>query len=100
MKIVNLNDAAEFSPDAHVGKVVCEEGHLKARLVCIEAGQRVPPCRMEHDVAFYVLEGQGTIRADDEQAALLPGTLALVQGGGERSIEAQARMRVLAVQAI
>jgi quercetin dioxygenase-like cupin family protein len=99
MNLVHLGEMAEFHPDAHVGRVVHEQGHIKALLVCLEAGQRIPPCRMDYDVAFYVIEGDGRIWADGTEGALATGTLAVVPAGAERSIAAGTRMRVLAIQA-
>src|SRR4030042_1627624 len=36
----------------------------------LEAGQVIPPCRMEHDVVFVVLEGRGVILVDGEEGTV------------------------------
>ncbi|MFH1929665.1 MAG: hypothetical protein ABIK79_16060, partial [Chloroflexota bacterium] len=49
---------------------------------------------------YYVIEGRGLLRLNDEldASALVEGSLAMVPAGAVRSIMAQERMRVLAVQ--
>jgi quercetin dioxygenase-like cupin family protein len=49
-------------------------------------------------VLYYVIEGQGAIRVMDEQGRLQTGSLVIVPAGAVRSISADTRMRVLAMQ--
>jgi len=80
-------------------KVFLEHGHLKAQVTCLSAGQQIPPCKMEHDVLFYVIDGEGTIIVDGEQMDLKPGQAAFVPKEAEsRSIKAGTNMNILAVQ--
>jgi len=49
---------------------------------------------------YYVIEGRGRLRLNDDQdtSSLFPGALVVVPTGAERGIAAQERMRLLAVQ--
>lgn len=75
-----------------------QSDNLAALLVNVDAGQRIPPCRMSAQVLYYVIEGSGTLHVAKEQTRLQTGSLALVPAGAVRSIAAGAPMRVLAVQ--
>jgi len=69
-------------------------------LLNLAAGQAVAPCQMSVIVLYYVVEGQGYLRVEDERAELRTGSLAVVPAGATRSISADERMRVLAVQVL
>jgi len=47
---------------------------------------------------YYVVEGQGLLYVENEQAELQTGSLVVVPPGTTRSISATTQMRVLAVQ--
>ena len=67
-------------------------------LVNLEAGQSVAPCQMSVAVLYYVIEGEGAIHVTGEQGRLQGGSLFAVPAGALRSISADTRMRVLAMQ--
>ena len=46
-------------------EVFCITEHLKAQFLYLEAGNSIPPCKMDNDVLFYFLSGEGTITVDD-----------------------------------
>ena len=48
-----------YSATGPTKSVFFEEGRLKAQVMGLEPGQRIPPCSMDLDVAFVVLEGEG-----------------------------------------
>lgn len=50
-----------FSNKSHTKNVFFESDRLKAQVMGFEAGQEIPPCRMDHDVIFVVMEGKGKI---------------------------------------
>lgn len=65
----------------------------------LEAGQEIPPCRMDHDVIFVVLEGEGKIIVDEEEQAIEKTSWVFVPKEKEtRSLKARTKMIVLAVQ--
>jgi|WetSurMetagenome_2_1015567.scaffolds.fasta_scaffold462331_1 quercetin dioxygenase-like cupin family protein len=79
--------------------VFFEEGRLKAQVMGLEPGQRIPPCSMDFDVAFVVLEGEGEIIIDGERESVRPSSWIFVSKESRtRSIEARTKMTVLATQ--
>lgn len=64
----------------------------------LTVAEAIATCQMSAPVLYYVIEGQGSLRVGDEEVRLRAGSLALAPAGATRSIAADARMRVLAVQ--
>jgi quercetin dioxygenase-like cupin family protein len=96
--IVETDGLKAFSPDGASSTRLLDAGKVGALLLNLEAGQSVAPCQMSVTVLYYVIEGQGTIRVMDEQGRLQTGSLTVVPPGAIRSISADERMRVLALQ--
>jgi len=71
---------------------------VHALLLNLAAGQSVAPCRMPTTVLYYVIEGHGLLRMENEQTALQTGSLVVVPAGAVRAVSAAGQMRVLAVQ--
>lgn len=75
-----------------------ETNQVRTLFLNLVSGQNVPPCQMSAPVLYYVVEGQGSLHVESEQAELRTGSLAVVPAGTTRSISAATPMRVLAVQ--
>jgi quercetin dioxygenase-like cupin family protein len=73
---------------------------MRALLLNLAAGQSVAPCQMPTTVLYYVIEGKGRLRVENEQAELQTGSLVLVPANFVRAISAAEPMRVLAVQVL
>ena len=71
---------------------------VESMFLHLDEGQKVPPCQMSAMVLYYVIEGQGSLILESEQAELRTGSLAVVPAGTTRSISAATPMRVLAIQ--
>jgi quercetin dioxygenase-like cupin family protein len=100
-KTFDLEKTARFKEDEIFKKVFLEHGRLKAQVTGLSAGQKIPPCKMEHDVLFYVISGSGAIIVDGRRKTLMPGQAAFVPKEAEwRSIKAKTKMVILAVQGI
>ena len=88
-----------YSSTGPTKSVFFEAGHLKAQVMGFEPGQVIPPCRTDHDVFFYVMEGEGRAVIDGEMTPLAATSWLFVpKEKGTRSLEAATRMAVLAVQ--
>lgn len=95
----DLKKAAKFKKDEIFKKVFLEHGHLKAQVTCLSASQQIPPCKMEHDVLFYIMSGNGAVMVDGKSKVLKPGQAAFVPKEAKwRSIKAKTKMNILAVQ--
>jgi len=75
--------------------------HLKAQVTCLKAGNSIPPCKMENDVLFYFLTGEGTITVDNETTKIKSGDCVVVPHQADsRSILAKTDLGILAVQGL
>jgi mannose-6-phosphate isomerase-like protein (cupin superfamily) len=82
-------------------EVFCTTDHLKAQVMRLKAGFVIPPCRMDNDVLFYFLKGEGTITVDNETSNVGTGSCVLVSHKADsRSIHARTELEILAVQGI
>lgn len=99
MNVYSLNDLIEFSPDQPTKHVFFEKEKMKAQVVTLDSGQRIPPCRMDRDVIFLIMEGKGKIIADGEEKELEKFSWVFVpKEKDSRSLLALTRMSVLAMQ--
>ncbi len=97
MNIYSLNSLIEFSPDHPTKHIFFEKEKMKAQVVTLDSGQRIPPCRMERDVVFFIMEGKGRIIVDGEEKELEKFFWIFVpKEKNSRSIQAETRMAVLA----
>ncbi len=98
--IVETGGLESFSADGVRSTPLLDTGQVRALLLNLAAGQAVAPCEMPMTVLYYVIEGQGHLRVDGEQAELRNGSLAVVPADAVRAISAAEPMRVLAVQVL
>jgi quercetin dioxygenase-like cupin family protein len=99
MNIYPLEKFVKFSPNTHTKKVFFETEKIKAQVIGLEAGQQIPPCGMDFDVIFFVMEGEGEIILDGQSEVLKKSAWVFVPKEIEtRSIRSETRMKVLAIQ--
>jgi len=98
IQVINTESYQSFSLASVQPVVLYQSESLTSLLVCIEAGQKLSPCVMSMQVLYMVLSGSGQIFVADEEAELKPGSLVVICAGDVRSIKADERMRVLAIQ--
>jgi quercetin dioxygenase-like cupin family protein len=98
IQIVETCNLKDFSLDGVRSTPLLDDGKVRALLLNLEAGQAVTPCQMSVPVMYHVIEGQGRLHVGDEEAGLQTGSLIVVPAKAVRSIAADERMRVLAVQ--
>jgi quercetin dioxygenase-like cupin family protein len=96
--IVETEGLEGFSPNGVRPIPLLDTDKVRALLLNIDAGQSVAPCQMSSTVLYYVIEGQGRLSVDGEQAELQTGSLIVVPADAVRSILAAGQMRVLALQ--
>ncbi|HDJ22290.1 MAG: hypothetical protein DRJ06_05180 [Candidatus Aminicenantes bacterium] len=90
---------AKFSHSHHTKHVFFETERVKAQVMGLEPGQQIPPCRMNNDVIFVVLEGKGKIIINGEEEDIKKSSCILVPKEKEsRSLKAKTKMVVLAIQ--
>ncbi len=101
IQIVDTKGLQDLRPDGEciAPMPLIDAGQVSALLLNLAEGQSVGPCQMSVTVLYYVLEGQGHLRVDDEQADLETGSLVIVPPSAVRAISAAGQMRVPVVQA-
>jgi quercetin dioxygenase-like cupin family protein len=100
MNKTDINKLVKYSKDRPAKEIFYDEGNIKAQIMCLKAGQVIPPCKMSNDVLFYVIEGNGEIIVDNKKEALFAGVSVIVpKEAKSRSISAKMDMVILAVQA-
>lgn len=101
MHKTDIKKLEKYSDTGLAKEVFYDRGSLKAQAVCLKKGQAIPPCKMNHDVLFYIVSGKGGITGDNEKEELSAGTAVIVPKETEtRSIRADEDMVILAVQGI
>ncbi|HUV00036.1 MAG TPA: cupin domain-containing protein [Bacteroidales bacterium] len=102
MKKYNLQEILDGMEKKPLNKeVFCTTDHLKAQVTSLKAGNSIPPCKMENDVLFYFVAGEGTITVDNETFDFKPGECVVVPHQAEsRSIYAKTDLEILAVQGL
>jgi len=98
LSILDTSHLTSFSSERPLPTPLLDTGKVQTLLLNLEAGQSVSPCQMPSTVLYYVIEGQGHLRVEEERGSLETGSLAVVPPGATRSISAETRMRILAVQ--
>lgn len=99
MHKTEIKNLIVFSKEGPAKNIFYDEGNIKAQLMCLKAGQVIPPCKMSNDVLFFVIRGEGVITVDDERAELSEMVSMVVPSQAEsRSISAKTDMVILAVQ--
>ncbi len=99
MNKTDINGLVKYSDEGPVKEIFYDKGNLKAQIVCLKAGQIIPPCKMSNDVLFYIVEGEGEIIVDDKKEKLKSGVSVVVPKEAEsRSIIAKTNMVILGVQ--
>ena len=102
MKKFNFQEILSSMENRPLNKeVFCTTDHLKAQVTCLKAGNSIPPCKMENDVLFYFLTGEGTITVDNETTKIKSGDCVVVPHQADsRSILAKTDLDILAVQGL
>lgn len=98
MKTFDLSVERSCEDGRFEAVVLFEQGPMKVRRIELDAGARIPPCRMAEDAVFVVVAGRVTFRAEGEKSVVqAPGALFIPGGATTRSMEADEPSLVLAV---
>jgi mannose-6-phosphate isomerase-like protein (cupin superfamily) len=102
MKKINIQEILASMEKKPINKeVFSTTENLKAQVTILQAGNSIPPCKMDNDVLFYFLKGVGTITIDNETAGVTVGDCVIVPHQADsRSIHAEIDLEFLAVQGL
>jgi quercetin dioxygenase-like cupin family protein len=95
---IDISGLIKFSKEAVTKNIFYDEGNLKAQIICLKSGQVIPPCKMNNDVLFYIINGEGEITVDNKKEKLKSLISVVPKEAESRSISAKTDMVILAVQ--
>ena len=95
---MDLLDAAAFSSTGPVKKDLMITAGSNIVLVCIEAGQVIPPHPEPYAVVFVVLQGEGIITSGTVEHPVQPLYLVSVGKDENRGIRCNQRMVLLGIR--
>jgi quercetin dioxygenase-like cupin family protein len=98
MSLIDLNSLYEFSGEGRVKKDLLKTKGFNAVLVCLDAGQEIPPHPEPYEVLFIIIEGEGIITCGDDRYSVRPGNAVYVKKGEARGIKCGKRMAVVGIQ--
>lgn len=98
MRIIDIYGEPALTDGNFTASVVLEHDQMKVRRIELASGARIPPCQMQEDVVFVVVNGRVTVCSEGEEVLVTaPGAVFIPGGATTRSMEAQEASLVLAV---
>lgn len=99
MQKTDLTELIKYAEEGPIKEIFYDARGMKAQLICLKAKQVIPPCKMNNDVLFYVIDGEGEITVDNKKEKLRDKVSVIVPKEAEsRSISAESNLVILAVQ--
>lgn len=95
--IPNPQERIVFSDHGPQPQSLFAKGQLKVIVVGLNAGQKIPP-HPEGLSIFQFIEGKGTMIVDGERLAVSPGTVIIAEAGASRGLEAETKLKFMAVR--
>ena len=95
MEMIDVNERVGFSEE-FVPRILRARPDYKVPLICLEAGQEIPPHPSGTGV-FYFISGTGVMTVDGEEAEVKAGCMVFVEKGESRGIKATERLTAFAL---
>ena len=95
MELIDLMERASFS-DIFAPQILRMAQDYKVPLICMEAGQEIPPHPSGTGV-FYIVSGQGIMTVEGEEKQVQAGNMIFIEKGESRGIRATETMMAFAV---
>ena len=102
-KIFDLNKLADFKKNisksiGETKKDLLKTTSFNVVLICLEAGQEIPPHPEQYAVCFYVIAGRGAFTVGDKQFELAIGEMIFAQANEVRGIQSKEKLTLLGIQ--
>ena len=94
MSVFNLSQEEAFSSEHYVPKFLHSSDKVRVLLLCLDAGQEVPP-HTSPEATLYVVKGKGTITVGEQPVPAEAGTLVVVDAGVNHAVKSQEQMSLL-----
>jgi quercetin dioxygenase-like cupin family protein len=95
---IDVQGLIEYNETAPVKKDLLKTEWFNVVLVCLEAGQEIPPHPEPYAVLVVVLEGAGTITVGTKRYDVKPNHVIFSPQGGVRGIAPRTRMSLVGIQ--
>jgi len=95
--VSNWREKIIFSDNGPQPYVLVENEKIKAVLVGLEPGQKLPP-HPAPDGVYQFLEGAGWMIVDEQRLRVQAGSIVSVPSGAKRGIEAETRLVFVGVR--
>lgn len=97
MEIFDLMKLDAQGYENRMVNVFFQNDFLKTRVIVLEAGGKIPKCRMESFVLFYVVKGEVVLNKNDESSILKENQVFLTEPA-ILSMESKEGARVMGIQ--
>jgi hypothetical protein len=97
MEIVDLLNLSAEDYENRNANVFFQNDLFKMRVIVLVAGGKIPECRMESYVLFYVVQGEVLLHKNDESSPLREGQV-FISEPALISMESQTGARLMGVQ--
>jgi quercetin dioxygenase-like cupin family protein len=97
---MEIHDLLTFKAEGYDNRgvnVFYQNDLFKTRIIVLEAGGKIPECRMESYVMFYAVRGEVLLRKNEETSPLKEGQV-FISEPAMISMETQAGARLMGVQ--
>ena len=95
MDLIDINERVEFADEFRPRILKMADGY-KVPLICLEAGQEIPPHPSGTGI-FFIVSGAGVMTVEGEEQDVKEGTMIFVDEGTPRGIRATERLVAFAV---
>lgn len=99
MEIFDLNDSNVYLFEERERNVIFQSETMKVRLIHLEAGGEIPPCKMTTNVLFFILQGEGAIVVNEASNQVKPHSL-VITPPAIISMKSEKGMRLLGIQIV
>jgi quercetin dioxygenase-like cupin family protein len=93
----NPQEKIVFSVEGPQPQSLFTKGQVKVIVVGLNAGQKIP-VHAEGLSVFQFIEGQGIMIVDEERLSVAPGAVIVVEEGAPRGMEAETKLKFMAVR--
>lgn len=95
MELIDIKDRVEFAEVFKPRLLKAAPGY-KVPLICLEAGQEIPPHPSGTGI-FFIVSGSGVMTIEGEEVEVGEGKMVIVDEGETRGIRATERLTAFAV---
>lgn len=95
MEVIDVKERIEFAEEFRPKILKMAEGY-KVPLICLRAGQEIPPHPSGTGI-FFIVSGTGVMTVDDEERDVKEGDMIFVDGGATRGVRATEDLVAFAV---